>query len=308
MWLKRLAVEFEFIDHEIVELWLQGADRDVATIARFIGVVHVCGAGKKALTRPVVIHPHRLEAVEHRHERVDPVNHSRIDNLAFASRPGVENCADHPEGEQHATASHVGDQVSRRYRLAALLADEIQCSRQRHVVHVVAGHARKRTILAPAGHTPVDEFRVFSQQVVRPEAEALHDARTETLDETVCRCNELPDDLDGRRVFEIASQRLAIARQRIQFRVHPGAGPLDADNFRAHVGEHHAGKRCRSKTGELDDSYTLQGSHELPLPGGIPVDLFARRLSFRAGSPRCAACRGPRTSDRRYRFDSTCSG
>ena len=98
---------------------------------------------------------------------------------ASMTRTGDAEC------EQHAAAAEVADQVERRHRRLAGAADRVQHAGERDVVDVVAGALGERTVLAPAGHAAVDEARVARVHGVGPEAEALHHAGPEALDQRV---------------------------------------------------------------------------------------------------------------------------
>ena len=67
------------------------------------------------------------------------------------------------EGQQHAAAAHVADEVQRGQRALAGAAEVVQRAGHRDVVDVVAGVVRQRTVLAPARHAAVDQPRVAGQ-------------------------------------------------------------------------------------------------------------------------------------------------
>ena len=95
------------------------------------------------------------------------------------------SAAQHAEGQEHAAAAEIADQVERRHRRLALAADGVQHAGERDVVDVVAGGLRHRAVLAEAGHAAEHQLGIDLQQHVGPEPQPLHDARPEALDQRV---------------------------------------------------------------------------------------------------------------------------
>ena len=58
------------------------------------------------------------------------------------------------------------------------------------VVQVMSCGLGERAVLAPSGDSSVDQARVQRVEHVRPETEALHDARPEPLDHDVCHLDQ----------------------------------------------------------------------------------------------------------------------
>src|SRR3546814_5489923 len=48
-----------------------------------------------------------------------------------------DDCGEHARDEEHRPAPEIGDQIERRHRRAARLADRVECARQRQIVDVV---------------------------------------------------------------------------------------------------------------------------------------------------------------------------
>src|SRR3970040_1739326 len=71
---------------------------------------------------------------------------------------------------------------------------------------------RERPILPPAGHAAVDEARVAGERRIRAEAEALHHAGPEALDEHIGARDELPAGCVRARRFQVERDR-ALAAQ-----------------------------------------------------------------------------------------------
>src|SRR5205823_6411463 len=100
-------------------------------------------------------------------------------------------------------------------RLAAGAAEVRERAREGDVVDVVARGLREGAVLAPPGHSAVDELRVAGQAHVRTEAQALGHAGPETLDERVGFLYESQYRFDAVRVFEIDADRAPPARHRV---------------------------------------------------------------------------------------------
>ena len=73
----------------------------------------------------------------------DAVDHGRVDDLTLARRGPLDQRAGDAEGQQHAAAAEVADQVERRHRALAGPADRVERAGQRDVVDVVAGGLRE---------------------------------------------------------------------------------------------------------------------------------------------------------------------
>ena len=87
--------------------------------------------------------PCALNAVEHRHQHRGAVDHRRVDDLALPAALRLEQRAHDAEGEQHAAAAEVADQVERRHRRLAGAAEWAERAGERDVVDVVAGGLRR---------------------------------------------------------------------------------------------------------------------------------------------------------------------
>ena len=134
------------------------------------------------------------------------------------------------------------------------------------VVDVVAGGLGVRAVLAPPGHAPVDELRVAGEAVVGADAEPLGDAGPEALHDDVGLLDQREHRLDAVGALEVDADRAAAAvehvgRRRLGVAAHDLAGPVDADDVGAHVGEEHGAERARADPGDLEDGDALQRSH-----------------------------------------------
>ena len=196
-----------------VELRLDRSDRDVLAVARLVDVVEV-GAGVEQVRASLVVpDAHGPEGVEHGHQHRGAVDHGRVDDLALAGALGFEQGAHDAEGQEHAAAAEVADQVERRNGRLAATADGVERAGEGDVVDVVAGGLGVGAVLAPAGHAAVDELGVAGQAVIRADAEALGHAGAEALDEHVGLLDHGEHRLDALRALEVDADRAAAAVQ-----------------------------------------------------------------------------------------------
>ena len=103
-------------DELLVELRLEGRDGQVLAVEGLVGRIEVRGAAQEVGAGLPVEEAGGPEAVEHRHLRVDAVEHRGIHHLSRPGARGLEQCAHEAEGQQHAAATEVAEQVERRHR------------------------------------------------------------------------------------------------------------------------------------------------------------------------------------------------
>ena len=173
------------------------------------------------------------------------------------------------EGEKHRPAAEVADEVERRHR-RVLGADCLQRAGQRDVVDVVAGGPGQRPFLAPAGDAAEDEAGIAREANLRAEAEALHHAGAEALDQRVGAGDEFERRGDRLRLLQVEGDRAAAAiekgaaLERLERVALAGRRAVDAHDVGPHVGEQHAGERRRPDAGHFDDLDARQRTHERP--------------------------------------------
>ena len=194
------------------------------------------------------------------------VDHGRVDDLSLARALRFNQRAQHADGEVHAAAAEVADQVERRHRNLSLAGDRRQRAGQRDVVDVVAGHLRVGAFLTPAGHPAIDNLRVALEADVGTEAEAFHDAGTEAFEQRVRALDQLERDFDALWILEVERDRASAAGEQIAGRVGRRfsgrvRGAIDAHDVGAHVGQDHAAERARSDALEFNDAYPAERSH-----------------------------------------------
>ena len=243
----------------------------------------------------VIPDSHRPKAVEEGHQRRSTVDHRGIDDLALTRGSGFEERAHHAEGEVHATTAEVADEVERRNRGFTLPTHRFEGAGEGDVVDVVAGGLRIRALLAPTGHSAVDEAGVAGEAVVGADTEPLGDPGPEALDQAVGGLDEPHHRLEALGRLHVDTDR-ATAAQHDVGRRHIGIpasnrrGSLDADHVGAHVGQHHGAERPRADARQLDDAYSGKGSHGVlrqPANGRDPSPPVRRQAKPSINPRRC---------------------
>ena len=216
------------------------------------------------------------------HQERGAVGHRGVDNLALAGASALEKRGDDAEGEQHAAAAEIADQVERRRRAPALFADRVQGGGQRDVVDVVTGRMREGSGLPPAGHAPVDERGIALEADVRTEAQAFHDARAKALDQHVVALHQPENRFHAVGILQVHRDALAAPRQHVgPGRLPAGrTGPVDAHHLGAHIRQHHAAERSGPDALQFDDSKPREWSH-----GDFLAKVDEERQSLRITNP-----------------------
>ena len=119
-----------------------------------------------------------------------------------------------------------------------------------------AGQAGPRVVGGEAGHGAVDDAGIGGQDRVRAEAEAVHHARPEVLQDDVGGAGQPPGQGQAARVLEVDDDGpLAAVPGGVGRGVPPGAaGRVDADDLRALVGQQHPGQRAGHVLAEVDNA------------------------------------------------------
>jgi hypothetical protein len=120
------------------------------------------------------------------------------------------------------------------------------------IIDVVAGLRGERSVLAPAGDPAEDKLRIGLDQLLRAEPQPLHHPRPIALDKPVRSHRQPPHHLPALFALQVERNRPAIAEQRIVGNP-DHSGPLDADDLRPMVGQHHRRERPGPQPGHLDD-------------------------------------------------------
>ena len=240
--------------------------------------------------RTAVVLPHAgaVHADDGRQQQRRTVGHRGVDDLALAGLLRLQQAGHDAQGEQHAAAAEVADQVERRHRPAAVVADRVEHAGQGDVVDVVTGGVGDRAVLPPAGHAAEDELRVPFQADVGAEAEPLHDARAEALDQAVRLFHHVEDGGNCLGLLEVHREGASAAVQHVELRAAPRIGPaVDAHDLGAQVGQHHRAERPRSDAGDLENAVAVEWSHDPCLQVerccGIEAGQYRRRLPYNPG-------------------------
>ncbi len=255
------------VEQLVEELSFGRRNRHVAIIAGPVDRV----VGRRAIEHvgaPLVV-PHAAgpEPMDVGHERGHAVCHRRVDHLSLAGSLGFEQCADDAEGQQHPAPGEVAEEVQGNGWRTVGISERVQGAGQRDVVEVVSGSLCKRSLLAPAGHSPVDQGRVECEAFVGPETEPLHDSRSVALDETVSVGDQPFEGCEAVVSLDVERDRRAAAVEQVDGDVGVGLhrlGSVDAQDVGAQIGQHHGGVRARGEAGHLDDSNALKWSHGSP--------------------------------------------
>jgi hypothetical protein len=187
----------------------------------------------------------------------------------------------------HASPAEIPDQVERGQGSLAAALHRAEHSRDRDVVDVMTRHHRHRAVLAVTGHAAVDEPRVAGEQFIRPEAEPLHDTGPESLDQRVGGVDEPQHEASILVALEVDRDQRSPAVHDVrgaddEARVARGLRALEAQDVRAHVGQHHRGERAGADAPDLDDLESLKWAcHGLKV---APVWHIRASPASRAGS------------------------
>jgi hypothetical protein len=172
-------------------------------------------------------------------------------------------------GQQHAATAEVAHVVERRHGRLARAAYGMQRAGYGDVVDVVPRRMGQRAVLAPARHAAVDQARVARQAGIGPQAQALHHAGPESLDQQVGACRQV----HGRGLALLAAQvdpDLAAAARGDVLCIDWRAGPRDAQHLGTQVGQQHGAERPRAQARELDHVHAFKRSWH----GGLLCSLF----------------------------------
>jgi hypothetical protein len=165
----------------------------------------------------------------------------------------------------------------------------------------VSGARRQRAALAPAGHASVNQPRIAREHRIGPQAQALHHAGTEALDQRVGLARQFERGLHAAGRFHVQGDRAPAAHGHVvpALAVHAQVRRLravDHQHVGAHVGQHHAAERAGPDGFEFDDLDTGERAHGCAFARvrGASYSVFPRLASrrFRSGdAPGCAAMR-----------------
>ena len=168
-------------------------------------------------------------------------------------------------------------------------ADGLQRAGHGDIVDVVPGSLGERAVLAPTGHSPVDQPRVARKTLLGTEAEAFGDAGAEALDEHVGGFHQPQHRLDPSWVLQVGLHRALSAVEHPRgHRQTPAAaaGALDPNDVGTEIGQHHAAEGRQGEAGELDHPDARERAKG-PCVICVPLwNLFTHRASLAKPSMR----------------------
>ena len=141
----------------------------------------------------------------------------------------------------------------------------VQRAGQGDVVDVMAGQGGIRPGLPPTCHACVDEARIILQQDIGTEAEPFHDTGPEALDQAIGGSRQLADECYAIRMFEVDADRAARSIDEVAAYIRHDrtvdstrGRPIDADDLRTVIGEHHAAEGRRTEPREFENAQSGQ--------------------------------------------------
>ena len=196
----------------------------------------------------------------------DAVDHGGVDHLALARPAGLDQGGADPEGEQHAAAAEVADEVERRHRRLAAAADRLERAGQRDVVDVVAGGVRVRARPGPSrscGRRRASGCGSRHTSGPRP-SRSITPGRKPSMSASAC----------STRSSTVATPsgcfRSTPIERRPRFSTSAGGvagsppctllGAVDPDDVGAQVGEHHRAERPGADPRDLEHLDAGEGS------------------------------------------------
>ena len=250
----------EQLHQQGIKLRLDRADGNVLAVGAGIGVVEMCGAVEQVVAALVAPHVLRMHAVHHGRQQRGAVGHRGVHHLALARRFGLEQRAHQTKAQQHAAAAEVADVVQRHRRFFTAWADGVQRAGQCDVVDVVPRRVRQWAGLAPTRHAAVNQARIECQTSLWAQAQTLHHTGAKTFDQGVRFGDDFQHCGQRRGVTQIGVQGLFAARKDIELFVVCASffRPGNAQHLGTHVGQQHAAKGRRAKSGHLDHFQSSQ--------------------------------------------------
>ena len=125
---------------------------------------------------------------------------------------------------------------------------------------------RHRAVLAVAGHPAVDQARIARERDVGAEAEALHDAGPEALDQARRRSRSAaaPISRPSRLQVGATDRRPRFIAFHGRGRAAAAAGAVDPDDVGTEVGQQHRAERAGADAADLDDAHAAQRASCVP--------------------------------------------
>ena len=241
--------------HGRVELWLDGADRDVAAVGAFVGVVVGRAAVEHVGATFVGPQAGGAHLPHHLDQNAGTVDHCGVHDLPPAGTLPFPERREYADQQEHRAAAEVTGQVQRRHRPLVGPADGVQDPVQRDVVDVVTRLLAARAGLSPAGHPGVDQPVVDLGAVLGAQTQPLGDAGPVALDQHVGFGDQLEDEFAPLVGLQIGGHNASVATHGIPDHAGRMSGrAIDAHHIRAQVTQDHRGMWARPDTGQFDDT------------------------------------------------------
>ena len=244
----------------------------------------------------------------HRQPRQCAVGHRDVDELALAGALALAQRGEDPERGHQRAAAEVGDLAAGLNGRAVGIAGEVEQPDPGQVVGVVPGSRRIRPVLAVAGDRAVDEPRVLLAQPLVADAEAVHHAGPERLEQHVGAAREPQQHVAaaGRLEVDPDGPLAAVQRQERRGRragigalvlrlgpadvvAHPRV--LDLDHVGAEVGQQQRAEAARQQAREVDHPQAAERAHT-PSSSRVSATVATRRPASSAIA-RAFATRSP---------------
>ncbi len=237
---------------------LDGADRDPFAVRGLIATIERRAAVDDVVRPPIGPDALLAEGLKGGHEMRDPIHHRDIERLALPGFACVEHRGKNPDRQIERASAEVGDEIERRGRGAIGVAERVERPGEGEIIDVVAGFLRERPLLSPSGHAGEDEARIGGEAEVGTEAQPLHDAGPEALDQGVGPGDRREHRVDRGALLEVERDRAFVAIVEIETGRRLGLGawfgdPIDAQNIGAEIAEQRSGEWRGSDPAHFDD-------------------------------------------------------
>jgi hypothetical protein len=134
------------------------------------------------------------------------IGHGHIDLAAAPAGARIDHCCEQPDQRRQRAAEQVADLEVRHHRRAARCAGLVEHAGIADVVDVVAGALGIGAVLAVAADRAEDEARIDLGKRLVADAELVHDAGAEALDDDVRRQSQSAEHGDALRLLQVEAQ------------------------------------------------------------------------------------------------------
>lgn len=252
------------------EMLLDDAQRDVAAIGAAIDLIGRGAAGVEIVAAPRLAPGEQPLTCVRRHPGHHAVGHRHIHHLAAAGDAPADQRGHDAVHRHQRAATDIGDQRSGHERSGVRPREKLHRAHDAKVVHVVSRPQTIRPVLTEAGQGAIHQARIALRQLVVAQAEAVHDAGTEALDDHIRPVGQTAHRLQPLGVLEVQGDAalVAVAQQEAGGIAHvfrrqvalivARAGLLDLDHLGAEAGQHLRRQRAGQQAAEFQDGDALQ--------------------------------------------------